>query len=271
MLVSRCLCRGVWVCRLAASTCTRLTPAYIPHSTPRKLLSTSQLSYQDQNPPDPKVTFDEEKTEKEPDLDEIKSQILDHALEYVSLYGWTRKAISQGCEDAGYPSVSDGMFDNEGGDLVMHFVKKSNLKLVDHMQEKLREQKESGEKLNVGALIRDTIEYRLRLIIPYIDVWPQAMQLLLSPKMLSVSTAELGRMVDDIWYLAGDRSADFNWYTKRGFLAKLYGSTQLYMLRDQSPDFQDTWLFLDRRLVLVAFLYIQLGLHVWLRNFDFYL
>ena len=184
---------------------------------------------------------------KEPDLDEIKSKILDHALNHVTVHGWSRQAISQGCEDIGYPSVSEGMFENEGADLVMHFVKQSNQILVNHLQEKLEKQKESGEKLNVNSFVRDAIEFRLRLIIPYMDVWAEAMLLLLSPKMLGESSSELGHMIDDVWYLAGDRSSDFNWYTKRGLLAKLYGSTQLYMLRDQSPDFQDTWSFLDRR------------------------
>ena len=32
-------------------------------------------------------------------------------------------------------------------------------------------------------------------------------------------------MVDDIWYWAGDRSTDFNWYTKRALLAGIYTST----------------------------------------------
>ena len=38
-----------------------------------------------------------------------------------------------------------------------------------------------------------------------------------------------------------------NWYTKRGMLAGIYKSTEIYMLQDKSEDFQDTWEFLDRR------------------------
>lgn len=37
----------------------------------------------------------------------------------------------------------------------------------------------------------------------------------------------LALMVDDIWYWAGDRSTDFNWYTKRALLAGIYTSTGL--------------------------------------------
>ena len=47
---------------------------------------------------------------------------------------------------------------------------------------------------------------------------------------------------------AGDRSTDFNFYTKRGLLAGVYAATTLYWLDDRSPGFEATQAFLDRRL-----------------------
>jgi ubiquinone biosynthesis protein COQ9 len=60
------------------------------------------------------------------------------------------------------------------------------------------------------------------------------------------------RTVDSIWHAAGDRSADFSWYTKRAILASVYGTTLLYWLRDMSEDDEDTLAFLDRRLAGVG-------------------
>ena len=45
------------------------------------------------------------------------------------------------------------------------------------------------------------------------------------PNNLSSSLERFATMVDDIWYYAGDRSTDFNWYTKRGILAAVYCTT----------------------------------------------
>jgi ubiquinone biosynthesis protein COQ9 len=56
------------------------------------------------------------------------------------------------------------------------------------------------------------------------------------------------RTVDSIWHAAGDRSADFSWYTKRAILAGIYGSTLLFWLNDGSEDDAATLEFLDRRL-----------------------
>ena len=43
-------------------------------------------------------------------------------------------------------------------------------------------------------------------------------------------------------------SDQMNYYTKRLTLAALYKSTELYMLQDSSPEQQDTWFFLNRRM-----------------------
>ena len=60
------------------------------------------------------------------------------------------------------------------------------------------------------------------------------------------------RSVDTIWHLAGDRSADWSWYSKRAILAGVYSTTLLYWLRDDSEDNEDSLAFLDRRLAGVG-------------------
>lgn len=46
----------------------------------------------------------------------------------------------------------------------------------------------------------------------------------------------------------GYKSSDFNWYTKRGSLAAVYKSTEIYLIQDRSEDYTDTWHFLENRL-----------------------
>ena len=45
------------------------------------------------------------------------------------------------------------------------------------------------------------------------------------PQNMGSSVAELARLVDEMWYLTGDRSVDFSWYTKRAVLSTVYAST----------------------------------------------
>ena len=70
--------------------------------------------------------------------------------------------------------------------------------------------------------------------------------------MRTAAAACTARTVDAIWHAAGDRSADFSWYTKRAILAAVYSATVLYWLRDTSEDDAATLAFLDRRLAGVG-------------------
>jgi|SRR3569833_301319 len=67
------------------------------------------------------------------------------------------------------------------------------------------------------------------------------------PSYVAASLRELGLLVDDILFLAGDDSVDSSWYTKRASLAAIYASAELFMTNDMTPGFEDTKRFLDRR------------------------
>ena len=68
------------------------------------------------------------------------------------------------------------------------------------------------------------------------------------PQNCFLGISSIFKTVDNIWYLTGDKTSDFNYYTKRWLLAGIYNSTNLYWLADHSEDFKDTWSFLDRRI-----------------------
>jgi len=59
----------------------------------------------------------------------------------------------------------------------------------------------------------------------------------------------LWNYADDVWFLAGDRSTDYNYYTKRSIFLAMYCSTELFMLTDKSKNHSETWKFLERRML----------------------
>jgi ubiquinone biosynthesis protein COQ9 len=68
------------------------------------------------------------------------------------------------------------------------------------------------------------------------------------PSYIPASAAELWRLSDEIWFLAGDTSVDTSWYTKRATLSSIYAATEIFQTQDTTPGFQDTERFLDERL-----------------------
>ncbi|PIA49326.1 hypothetical protein AQUCO_01300278v1 [Aquilegia coerulea] len=82
---------------------------------------------------------------------------------------------------------------------------------------------------------------------PYITKWPQALSIQAQPTNVPTSFKQRAMLVDEIWHASGDQSSDVDWYLKRTAIGGLYSATEIYMLTDNSPDFLDTWTFLDNR------------------------
>nr|CAD7575572.1 unnamed protein product [Timema californicum] len=186
----------------------------------------------------------------------IKENILNASLPFVQNFGWTKNALSAGAESIGYAGVAHGMFPREGAELVLYFCTSCNKKLAEQMKQQT---KNSGTGPNIhlkpSVFIQDAVEARLRMITPYIDKWPQALAIQTLPPNVPASLANLLTLVDDICYYAGDRSIDFNWYSRRVALAGIYKMTELCLIQDKSEDYQNTWRFLERRIKDVTHLH----------------
>ncbi|KAJ8398677.1 hypothetical protein AAFF_G00422050 [Aldrovandia affinis] len=181
--------------------------------------------------------------------EQLQARILTAALDFVPQHGWSVEAISAGAETLGLSSASTGMFTNGAGDLVLHFITQCNTQLTESLAEEHNQvQLGQAEPKEMAQFLRDAVETRLRMLIPYIETWPQAMSILLLPHNIPDSLKHLSTLIDDIWYYAGDRSTDLNWYTRRAALTGIVNTTELVMLQDSSHDFQDTWAFLDNRI-----------------------
>ena len=67
-----------------------------------------------------------------------------------------------------------------------------------------------------------------------IEISKNLTKYLIVNKNIMLTNRLLFSIVDEIWFLAGDRSLDFNYYTKRLLLMKIYVLTFLMWLRDTS-------------------------------------
>lgn len=120
--------------------------------------------------------------------------------------GWTRNAIVQGAEEAGYPSVVHGMFPEGGFDLVSYFNGKCNEELLKMLQQET----DNGTKeiSNPLEFLVRYVRIRLEMILPYKGQWPQALAQIALPQNASTALAQVLTLVDDICYYSGDRSVD---------------------------------------------------------------
>ena len=74
---------------------------------------------------------------------------------------------------------------------------------------------------------------------------------ILKPNLIVSSNKTLFKIADEIWFLAGDKSTDYNYYTKRIILMNIYAITFSFFVFDNSKDLQRTKKFLDKEISAV--------------------
>lgn len=196
----------------------------------------------------------EKDAERQEKVEQIRNQILNASLQFVSKHGWSVESIQRGAESINYPGVAHGLFPNGAIELIQHFYLKCNRELIEQLQKELLStgidsdgRPKPVEVPNPRDFTIKAIRMRLEMIVPYIDTWPQALGLMTLPQNVPASLAQLLTLVDDICYCVGDRSVDIGWYTRRIGIASIYKMVELFMLQDKSANHQKTWEFLERR------------------------
>jgi ubiquinone biosynthesis protein COQ9 len=92
------------------------------------------------------------------------------------------------------------------------------------------------------------VNTRLAVLLPHREAVRRAFSFLALPQNAPLAAQLLYGTVDMLWRAAGDRSTDFNFYTKRGMLAGVYTATMLYWLDDRTLGATATEAFFARRL-----------------------
>jgi ubiquinone biosynthesis protein COQ9 len=167
-------------------------------------------------------------------------------LPHVPFDGWTRRSLRTGLADiAASPDDAELLFPGGTPDMIEAFCD-----WADRRMETAAATLDPALRLH--QRVRAVIALRLEQNRPHKETIRRALALLTLPRNARLAAACTARTVDAIWHAAGDRSADFSWYTKRAILAAVYVTTVLFWLRDAGEDDAATLGFLDRRLAGVG-------------------
>ncbi|KAK8597648.1 hypothetical protein V6N13_095048 [Hibiscus sabdariffa] len=156
--------------------------------------------------------------------------------------GWSEEAMIAGAKEVGISPSIVGSFPRKEAALVEFFMDDCLQRLIDRI-DSAEELQNSTPSQRINKLVR----IRLEMQAPYISKWPQALSIQAHPLNVSTSFKQRAMLVDEIWHAAGDETSDLDWYVRRTVLGGIYSTTEIYMLTDSSPEFRDTWLFLDNR------------------------
>ena len=177
-----------------------------------------------------------------PPFPPAQDTILSAALRRVPEHGFTQQALTLGAKDVGYLDVSVQLFPRGVFDLILYHLITQRLALKSNVQFP------EDVQLGIGRKVKTLVMTRLRANKDIIHQWQGALGYMSLLGNIPASLKELNALSDEIWYLSGDTTVTFSWYTKRASLSAIYASSEMYMTTDTSKDFALTEEFLDRRL-----------------------
>ena len=171
----------------------------------------------------------------------LREKILLEALKEVPFGGFSEETLRAAGKGAG-ATLADVRrhFPRGGESLVEAFSRWADARMTERMAgtytARLRDR--------VAAAVRARIE----VMAAHKEAARRAAAFLALPQNAPLAVRCLFATVDAIWRAAGDKTSNFNYYTKRALLAGVYGSTLFYWLSDSSEDNADSWAFLDARI-----------------------
>ncbi len=174
--------------------------------------------------------------------EDTKQQLLDAILMHVPFDGWSEASFRAAVVDC---DLDDGLAraicPRGAVDLALAYHARGDQVMLDRIKSTDMSELKFREK--VAAAVR----FRLEAVEDK-ELVRRGMTLFSLPNHAADGAKAVWGTCDLIWDALGDTSDDVNWYTKRATLSGVYSSTLLFWLGDDSPDHQNSWAFLDRRI-----------------------
>ena len=169
---------------------------------------------------------------------------------HVPFDGWTEAAMQTTADQLGLSASQMARLFPQG---IVGLVETGSDELDRHMVEIfLNRHADDIDMMPVHIKIRELLLIRFEILHSNKEAVRKMVAFMAKPAQAKLGSKLLYRTLDRIWRVTGDRSTDYNFYTKRAALGAVYGSTLLAFLDDDTPDMEKTRAFLDRRLQDVA-------------------
>lgn len=180
---------------------------------------------------------------KDTQLQDTRRAILDAVLPHVPFDGWSEKSLKQAAADADLdPAEVKLAFPGGPTGAIAFWSEEADRALAAAYAD------QDGDEMRFRERITFLVRARIGAVADHREAVRRALTYLAQPQHSGAGLRCLYRSVDEMWFAAGDRATDFNFYTKRLTLAGVYSSTLLFWLDDESEDSEETWKFLNRRI-----------------------
>jgi ubiquinone biosynthesis protein COQ9 len=174
-------------------------------------------------------------------IDAKKVGLLSAVLEEAMFDGFGYASLRNGAKKTGLSQGELALIAPDGA-----------LSIIDYWFSLADEAMVSAVSAQTSFKIREKATFAIRTRLEYFAQNKEALRkaiIHLSLPQNAKRGLEIGyRFADKAWRAFGDKSTDFNYYSKRTILLGVDMATVTFFLGDDSPNHNDSWAFLDRRI-----------------------
>ena len=179
----------------------------------------------------------------------IYLKILSNAKKHIPFNGWNEKILSTVANDLKIPiGEIHALFPNNYIDLLKLYLEDSENKMF------IDSKKINISNMKISKKIYEIILFRIKKNLNNNQLIRKTFIALSHPKNSLLGMTSLYKAFDNILFISGVYSSNFNYYTKRLILAGIYTSVLLFWLNDDSKNLKKTEKFLNKQLKKISFI-----------------
>ncbi len=171
------------------------------------------------------------------ETEKIKDAFLTSMLKLVISKGWNESTLNENLilNDINIEKFYV-FFPNGIDDLILRYINRIDISMIKSIQK--------NKEARIQDMISSALKYRFTVINKQKSVVAKTNKFLVLKPKLALYLA--WKTSDSIWSTIGDKSTDFNYYTKRSLLSLVYISTLAYWRSNKKQE--DINNFIDRRI-----------------------
>lgn len=187
-------------------------------------------------------------------IDVFKQKLLEKFIENLSFDGWTKQNIERSCSELAAQAIEHQqetykqnyhkiLFPDGLDSLTAYFVEYNNKNFTATINIQQVQQLRFTERVIFLTHAR-ILHYHT--VLGGAEGFKKFIAYCSTANILN-SIANIFKTADEIWYITGDTSTDFNYYTKRLSLSFIYTSSVVYSISDVSENLSETKKFIESR------------------------
>lgn len=176
-------------------------------------------------------------------LHDKKQEVVDVVLSEVPFLGWNWQTVKESVTKCNLDQeYADILFPEGIDEIITIYIDRIDLEMKQVVET------EEFQQLSIRNKIASLVKARFQVMEQSKVLSVATIKYLMMPHNVVLSNKLLFRTVDMMWRLIGDKSTDYNYYSKRMLLSAVYSSSLLYWMSDDSEGNERTNAFIDRRI-----------------------